>query len=163
MIAEKASDLLRSSVDALVPDLELDRAVVVLEIAVRGQRTEVHPTPQVYMPYEAVVGFVVVAEENARFHFTPYATLRTERASSADSPSQEVRLAHRVKRSANPGMRAHVRMRPQDDRSFARIEDRAVIDAASLTDPDRGTVLGGAISDSLTRLGIAYPALEIWR
>src|SRR5687767_15912798 len=70
MIADEAAELHQSGIHFAVRRPHADRAVVVLQVAVRRHRAEIDPPPQVCMPEKAVVCFVGVAEHDRLFDLT---------------------------------------------------------------------------------------------
>src|SRR5687768_3090994 len=92
VIADQRADLHQAGIDFTTRCPDPDIRVVVLEIAVGGERSEVHPHADVRVAHEAFVRFVRIAEYDGLFELPVDLAARPYSPSVVDS-AQECRAA----------------------------------------------------------------------
>ena len=134
MISDERSHLVVPGVHDLTTHIYIHRAVVVLEIAVRRQCTEIHPFSEIAVSQKARVVLIAVPVYDALLHLATDPTHRPDRAALSEVRTHNLGVPTHAGWAFDAAVREHRNALFQDDRSLRRIQHNQRLDLHTLRD-----------------------------
>ena len=138
----------------------VDLAVVVAEVAVGGDRPEVHPLADVGVAEEPLVVLVRVAVDDRRLDLAADPAVGAERHAAAEVGPEELGVAADVAGPLDPGERLNQAPASIGDRPVRRVEDGVRVDPRRLVDEEP---VGRPDEGGAGEVPVAQPELALGR